>query len=130
MTQSIYVDIYELIQTFPDVVAIVEQSVHPLRLPQQATIPAIVQKKISHPGRYTNSGRTNATAPIVQLTCWAIHHEDAENLADTLEHYLDGYRGEMGSRCAGAVFRTNRVDFLDPETNMAAQIIDFRFCLE
>jgi hypothetical protein len=137
---SLYKDVYSLVLTFPDVVDLIgfedpvngsqQIRLHPLKLPQSPTFPAIVQNTVTDISRYTNDGLSAMGDPIIQFTCWANTHDESNQLADVFESYLSGYRGIVGERNCGGVFRQNRVDLSDPQTALRAQVLDYRFLLK
>ena len=126
---AFYVDLYTLLQSFATVTNLVGERVHPIKLPQSPSFPAIVANKISKIPMYTNDGVDSTNNQFYQVRTWDETHEGAVALADIVEGLLSGYRGGMGSRILGAVFLLNRIDDIEPETGLYSQILDFQFCV-
>lgn len=126
---AFYADLYTLLRSFGTIADLVDERVHPLKLPQSPEFPAIVANKISKIPMYTNDGVDGTNSQFYQVRTWDQTHEGAVALADVVEGLLSGYRGGMGSRILGAVFLLNRIDDIEPETGLHSQILDFQFCV-
>ena len=121
-------DLYAMLQTFETITEKVATRIYPIKLAENAELPAIVASRITTTPMYTHSGVSDLSSKFYQLRTWALTHEAADDLADIVEGILSGYNGGMGSRIMGAVFLLNRLDGYDPLTGMNSQILDFQFC--
>ena len=127
---SFYQDIYDWLQTFPDLVSLFSTRMYPVRLPSAATFPCLVIRKIANPKRYTQSGESNLGQITMQITVWDESVKDSSEAADTFEQTISGYKGVVGESNAGSVFILNRIDKPDPDTALESQVFDIRFSLQ
>lgn len=83
----------------PDVAALVSTRVWPIKLPQSATLPAVVYQRISttrdQPALETPIG---ATRSRVQLSSWASTYGAARQLAEAVHGALNGWSGTAGGQ--------------------------------
>lgn len=127
---SFYQDIYNWLQTYPDLVTLFSTRMYPVRLPDSATFPCLVIRRITNPKRYTLDGESNLKEQFYQFTVWDESVKDASEAADTFEQTITGYRGIVGESMAGSVFIQNRIDKPDPDTSLESQVIDVKFSLQ
>jgi hypothetical protein len=127
---SFYQDIYDWLQTFPDLVVLFGTRMRPVRLLSDETFPALAFRKISNPKMYSQDGESNLKSLVFQMTIWDKSLKDSSEAADTFEQAISGYRGVIGSSMAGKVFILNRVDLPDPDTDLQGQVFDVEFSLQ
>lgn len=88
-------NVFQLLQSFAELTAIVGQNMYPILLPNSDVIPAITFWSISIAPDDTVSSQT-VWHKRVQFDCIAKSFDDADNLRDTLITSLQGYSGQVG----------------------------------
>lgn len=124
---SFYQDLYTYMQTQAGLTALVSTRMYPLKLPQNATVPALTYQKIARPREYSHSGDSNLANPTYQFDCWAKTHEAAVTVAVQVEAAFTGFSGTMGSETVYAAFISNVIDDIEPDTALYRQIVDVEF---
>lgn len=110
--------------TVPPIAAIGDR-VYPRRLPRDATLPAVVYRRIDTADRVrSQAGPSGLVTPRIQLDIWAMDPDVADQVAEALRIRLDGYRGQMGDVPVGSAFVVGDVDDDDPETGLYRRILD------
>jgi hypothetical protein len=123
-------DFFSWIQDQPSIVALVEQRIHPVDLPERSELPALVYNVIDEPRTaYThdNAGAAQGTTlvkPRIQFDCWAKTPLGAEQLKDALVPVLSGYQGTWGTRPIQSVFVDNVISDKEPDTADYRRIVD------
>lgn len=128
--QDFYKDLSVYLRAQTGLAALVETRIHPVSLPQDPEIPAIVATKISKARTYSQTGDSNLANPRYQFTCWAERHSEAVAIAAELRISLSGFKGTMNNRNVYAAFVENELDSKDPETGLYAQIVDVIFWIK
>lgn len=100
------------------------ERVFPMRLPQGASLPALVYREVSPGIEYTQGGQSGVSEPRYQFDCWGADELAAKLLASSVTTALSGYRGAMGSEQVHAAFIEGRQDDPDPDTGRCRVIID------
>ena len=101
--------------------------IHPSRLPDKPTLPALVYRVISNVGEISHDGGVELRNPRVQLDAWANRQAEAESLADAVTAALNGYRGVMGDVGYTAAWRLeDSTDLYEQETGFYRVSLDFR----
>jgi len=70
----------------------VGERVYPVRLPQGATIPAVVYQRISTDPVRSHSGNSGLATVRFQLSCWAETYDEASTIAEKIRTALHGKR--------------------------------------
>ena len=127
---TFYQDLWTYLQAQTGLTALIGVRLHPVRLPQNPTFPAVVFTKISKPRVVSQQGDSGLSNPRYQFTCWAIRHSDAVTIAGELRTSLSGFQGTMNGRRVYASFDENELDHVDPDTGTYAQIVDVVFWIK
>lgn len=128
--QDFYRDLYTYLQTQTGLTALVGTRIHPVRMPQEPTFPAIVITKVSKPRVTAHTGDSRLANPRYQFTCWAVKHSVAVQIAAELRISLSGFKGLMNGRRVDASLLENEIDSSDPDTGAYAQIVDYIFWIK
>ena len=99
--------------------ALVGARIYPLKIPEGATLPALVYHKINGPSEHSKDGDMSLNHPRFQLTCWATKYADAKAVRTAVATALNGFVN--GSTMGGAVvvdqiIVDNDADLFDPQT--------------
>ena len=100
--------------------------IHPLRLPQGATTPALVYQRILTGRQLHQSGASDLAEPRLQVTCWAPDYDTAIALADEVRLALGGHRGGMGGTDVRSAAVVDDVDLDDPNTGLVRRVLDIQ----
>lgn len=95
----------------PAIAAIISTRMYPVQLPQNPALPAIRYFRVSGNRPQSTTGPLGQTNPRVQIDCYALKFQDANDLAELVRKRLDGYRGPAGDDgdfIQGAFFQTER----------------------
>lgn len=112
-----------LLRRTASVVALVGDRIHPGRLPQGSTLPALVYTRISSTAAATHRGRTRPERVRFQLDAWACTYDDAHMLAEACKS-LSEFRGVVEGREIVVEFDTDR-DLDEPELDLRRVAMDF-----
>jgi hypothetical protein len=111
----------------PAVNELVDGRIHPIRLPDKPTLPAIVYLVVNNGTRFTHDGALPLRHPLIQLDVWSHRVEEAERLSDAVTQALNGYRGPMGDvDYTAGWFMENSTDLYEQDTNLHRISMDFR----
>lgn len=69
--------------------------IYPLRIPQDATRPALAYQKISSPKQMSHGGSSNLARSRFQFTCQCETYTSVKTLTAALRNALIGYRGTV-----------------------------------
>jgi hypothetical protein len=97
-----------------DVSALAFERVWPIRLPQSATLPAVVYQRVSTIGAIALDSPVGPTRSRVQLSAWAATFGQARQLGEAMVAALSGYRGEAGGEELQLVRLVNWLDDHEP----------------
>lgn len=86
------------------------------KMPQTATLPAIVYNRISSPRSRTHDGDSNLSKPRIQYSIWAETPDAVMALADAFEDEFKSFSGTAGSSIVYATIVENRLSLIDPES--------------
>lgn len=98
---------------------IVAGRVYPLKLPQNATLEAIVYHRIAGPRDITLSGPSSSGRARLRFDCWAERYSEAKTLLVAVRDALDAV--------SGAFAATSEDDFYDDEAEVYRASIDYYF---
>lgn len=107
--------------------SLVEDRIHPLVLPENPGLPAIVYQRISAPrtpSHDSSPGGAGLTRPRFQFTCWASDQDGAEAVGDQLIAALDGLKQTLSGVRVDAALVQNDFDDRDPLTDRFRRIVD------
>jgi len=114
------------LKTYPGLLALVNQRVYPLVLPQKPTLPAVVYQRISGPRDHTHNGPVGIAQPRYQVTAWAETPTAARAVATQIRLALDCWRPDA----YGVGLILDDRDLYDPETKWYQVPADFRLVHE
>lgn len=79
--------------------SLISTRVHPMRIPQGATIPCLTYQRISTPRIKTHdsSGSSGTAYPRFQFDAWATTYAGAKAITDQVRAALNGYKGTIGT---------------------------------
>jgi hypothetical protein len=98
---------------------LVGNRVYPLRMMQNAQMPAIVYQRISTSPRHRQGGPASLTRHRFQIDCWARTYGEAAAVACRVQWALDGRRGRIG-----AILMDNASDDYDEEAMLYRRSLD------
>ena len=110
--------LFSYLSTDSGITALVSTRVYPLRMPQNATLPAVTFTRISGPRSHALSGPTGCGMARIQIDAWATTYASAKAVIDTVRSALDGYSGTAGSETIKSSLLQTETDFYEPETNV------------
>ena len=94
-------------------------AVYPTRLPEDATLPALVYQQLTGPRDYTHSGEGAPHRTRWQVTCWAATYAAAKALAAEAVAALSAWTETSGTHVTDAVaFVGNETDLYDPAAQL------------
>lgn len=98
-----------------DVAALVTARVWPMKLPQSATLPAVVYQRISTTGNgVAMEAPVGPTRARVQISAWATTFGQARQLGEAVLHALNGWSGTAGGVKVQLVRLVNWLDDYEP----------------
>ncbi len=98
-----------------DVAAIAGSRVWPMKLPQSATLPAVVYQRVSTTREdFGLRGPVGPTRSRVQLSCWAATFGEARQLWEAVHGALNGWSGYAGGQALQLVRFLNWLDDYEP----------------
>lgn len=127
MSDDFYEDLQAFLVANAGILAIVSNRVHPLKLPQEPTLPALTFQEISKPREYSHSGDSSLANPSYQITAWATTKRGAAVLGKAVRNALSGYSGAMGDTTVYSSFVQNEIDRYEAETGLYNKVQDFLF---
>lgn len=96
--------------------------VYPMRLPDGATLPALVYQWIGGEPDLTHTG-PGPRSRSLQLTGWAQTYGEAQTLGESVYNLLHGTRG-MGAYPTQAVYLDDEpIDTLDPDAGLYGSLL-------
>ena len=101
----------------------IDDRLYPLLLPQGATLPAVVYKRISTP-RMLELENSFLPHPRFQFDVFAGSFPRAKAVAEQVRLALDLYRGAMGEYTVQTVIIDDEMDIYEPETKRRHSIVD------
>ena len=110
----------------PSVAAVLGDRIYPRRLPQKATLPALVYQRIDTPRTPVHGEKSILPRPRMQMHVWAKTSKAAWQAADVVRVTLDGFRGQMGSLTVTRSIIVNEMENDDPETGLVSIIQDYQ----
>ena len=89
--------------------ALIGTRLFPLRVPQDADMPAIAYQKISSPKTHSHSGSSHLAQSRIQFTCEADDYATAKAVANAVRDCWDGFAGTVdGVRIDSALVQDDR----------------------
>ena len=125
--------LYSYLQTVPEVAALVDDRIYPIRLPQGAELPAVTQQRISAQRAYTHDPFAETLAWVnarVQFTCWSETQAEAIEVGEAIVLALSGYEGDLGGVPMGSATVVLELDGYEAATKLFRRIVDVRFDYE
>ncbi len=117
--------IYAHLQTRASLVALVADRVYPRRLPSEATLPAIVYRRVGPTDRgLSQTGADGLADARFQFDVWSVDPDEADAVAAELVAAFHGYRGVMGDTVVGAARVANDIDDDEPMTGLYRRVVD------
>ena len=99
--------------------------IHPGRLPQDVTLPALVYQLIPSTGPlYTHDGDANTDIVRVQLSCWGGTYDEALALLAELRAAVSGYSGAWDDVVVGHCLLEGWRDDVDEKTGAHRRLVD------
>lgn len=100
----------------PALAALVEDRVHPVKLPQLPEYPSVSFFRVNPvPLTTLDDGPQNVQGTTVQVSAWSTDYYEACRVAETVRQEMQGFRGEMGSMTVGQVIHEGGRDGYDDE---------------
>lgn len=106
------------------VTSLVSKRIYPMKMPQNATLPALVYQRIAGPREVTHSGRAGLARAVFSFSCWAQTYSAAKTLAAAVVAAFDGYSGAMGTSTDTDATVINELDLEDDEVNLFRTVVD------
>lgn len=101
-------------QGYAGLAALIGPRVFPLRVPQDAAMPAIAYQKISSPKTASHGGGSHLAQSRIQITIEADTYREVKSTADQVRACWDGFRGTVsGVRIDGALVQDDRDGWSD-----------------
>ena len=99
--------------------------VYPVRLPDDATYPALVYQQITGPRSYTLTAEAGPHRTTWQVTSWGETYSDAKTLADAAADALSAWVEESGDNITDSVaFVASEFDLFDSASRLYYVPID------
>lgn len=90
------------------------ETVYPLRLPEDATLPAVVYQQVSGPREYSHDGEAGPHRARWQMTAWGESYEDAKATAASVVTAVSAWDDDSGTYVERVVaFIENEIDLYD-----------------
>ena len=105
--------------------ALIAGRVYPLRLKQNATLPAVVYQRITTAPTYSQEGDSHLDEIQMQFACWGSTLLTVKQIAEELRVALSGFAGTMGTETVGGSFLINQHSDDDPDTGLSREIVEF-----
>lgn len=110
--------------------ALVSSRIYPLRLPQNATLPAVVLFTIDGPRQSTFDGPNGLVQSRVQVDCYGGEmgggaYIDMHSVLTAVRKALNGYSGTSAGVSIRSVQMDSERDLLEPETSVPRVSADF-----
>lgn len=118
-------DLRSFVLADPAVAALIGERLHPRRLPQKPTLPAVVYQRVATRRRHDLAGPDGLPRARMQFTCWALTPAHAAQVAHAVRTRLDGHRGPVGGTTVGSVQCGGEWDYDDPESSRCGVALDF-----
>ena len=102
--------------------AIVDSRIYPLRMPLNATLPALTIHKISGPRDHITGHGT----PRYQVSCWAESFTLVQLLSEAVIESLTRYKGVASGNHIKQIVYENSLDAIEDETGLFHVPVDFK----
>lgn len=102
--------------------------IYPVRVPQDATYPALSYFRASTHTFHAHHGASGIAAPLFQVSVWAKGTGGAlvvEEIADLVRLALDGFKGFVAGETIHGIFLRNQHDFYEDDTEIYHRPMDF-----
>jgi hypothetical protein len=116
------VDIIAYLKGCNGITLLINDRIHPLRLPQTPTVPAMVYQKISQAPGYSQQGNSGMDSIRLQFTFWSETLLEAQQLANELQEATEGRKNMNGREAVS--FVENRQSGDDPDTGLFRETLD------
>ena len=112
----------------PALSALISGRIYPSgRVPDKATLPAVVYQRISAARVYSHSGASGLANPRFQYDCLAATYDGAVAVGNVLIGACSGFHGSMGQVRVDAAFVDNDMDDYEPDSKIYTRRVDVRF---
>jgi hypothetical protein len=105
---------------------VANKRIYPSKLPQNATLPAVVMKRVSQAVDYVQSGASGLEMGRFQLDIWGTTYASVKTVKAQVLTAVSGFKGVMGSATVGASFIANAVDMNDPDSQLIREVVDVK----
>lgn len=85
--------LYDRLVNYGDLSALIGDRVHPVKLPQNPTLPAVSYVKISAAREVLMGADPGMASPVFQFDCWAETYTEAKDVCTRLRQALERYNG-------------------------------------
>lgn len=109
--------LFTFLSTNAGLEALIGQRIYPLRIPENATLPALAYQKVSGPSEHSKDGDMSLNHPRFQLTCWADKYADAKAVRTAVMAALQSFAngGSFGGGpVVDQIIVENDADLHDP----------------
>ena len=103
----------------------VDSRVHPKKLPQNTSYPALTYEIVSDPRGHTHDGPDGRVEARVRVTAWSPSYADVAEATGEVKDALDGYLGAMGDVRVWSVRHTGGRDLYDSEVHVHHRPVDY-----
>jgi len=110
--------LFAFLEANAGITALVGTRIFPLRVPEGATLPALVYHKISGPSAHSKDGDMSLNHPRYQFTVWADKYADAKAVRTAVNAALNSFvnGSTMGGIVVDQIIAENDADLHDPQT--------------
>jgi hypothetical protein len=120
-------DLYDYLTDVAAIAALVSTRVYPLRLPQDASLPAVVYQRISGERVRSHDGPSGLGRGRFQISSWDDDYAGAKSLAEQIRYALDrSPRYTFGSLSNVSALLRMELDDYDPQTGYYRIIQDYQ----
>ncbi len=119
---SLHGAIRSLLYDDTSVRSIVDSRIYPLKMPYEATLPALTIHKISGPRDHTTGHGT----PRYQVSCWAESFALVQTLSEAVIDCLVRYKGVASGNHIKQIVYENSLDAIEDETGLFHVPLDFK----
>jgi hypothetical protein len=107
---------------FAGIAAIISDRLYPVKLPQEATLPALTYQRVGGGVDITHD-QDYAHSPSIQFTCWAETYKAAEQLAEQVTLAAAAWHDSMGN----AAFPDEPIVIAGGESELWQIAVDVQF---
>jgi hypothetical protein len=109
--------VFNILSSFSDVTSEVGNRISPVRSFNQDQYPYLVYSITSNDPQPVKSEQTPVDIPTIQIDVFAITHEQAASISETIRNNLDKFSGDIeGIQIADVVFEDSNTLFVDDQS--------------